>query len=115
MSGRDPSTWILCEPGIGRVTSADSFSACWINSEGTAFIGFVLFVQNNGHDIGCDIPARAARWTLWQPEDRRGADEAAARTACKAMSRSFPTAVSTASGSKGLSQPASRAAADRKS
>src|SRR3546814_10728774 len=28
MSGRDPSAWILREPGIGRVTESDSCSVC---------------------------------------------------------------------------------------
>src|SRR5690606_29546717 len=37
-SGREPGTWILREPGIGRVTASDSFSAWRISSVGTAFM-----------------------------------------------------------------------------
>src|SRR3546814_5571666 len=42
MSGREPSTWILREPGIGRVTDSDSCSVCCSSEEGTAFMAFVL-------------------------------------------------------------------------
>src|SRR3546814_20340750 len=42
MSGRDPSAWILREPGIGRVTDSDSCSVCCSSEEGTAFMAFVL-------------------------------------------------------------------------
>src|SRR5690606_38101165 len=42
MSGREPSTWILREPGIGRVTDPDSCSVCCSRELGTAFMAFVL-------------------------------------------------------------------------
>src|SRR3546814_13341776 len=42
MSGREPSTWILREPGTGRVTDSDSCSVCCSSEEGTAFMAFVL-------------------------------------------------------------------------
>src|SRR5690606_23895885 len=43
-SGRDPSTKILRDPGIGRVTDSESCCACCCRGEGTAFIGIVLWV-----------------------------------------------------------------------
>src|ERR1700761_3515832 len=38
-SGRLPCTWILREPGIGRVTASESSCAARTRSEGKAFIG----------------------------------------------------------------------------
>jgi len=38
-------------------------------------------LENSGRNMAAKFPRAAARWTLWQPKDRRGADEAAARTA----------------------------------
>src|SRR5690606_36453203 len=38
-SGREPPTYTLREPGMGRVTASESRSAWRMSSEGTAFIG----------------------------------------------------------------------------
>jgi hypothetical protein len=47
----------LREPGIGRVTASESCSAWRSNSEGTAFMAFVLFV--GGRSGGATTPAMA--------------------------------------------------------
>src|SRR5690606_24297179 len=88
MSGREPSTWILREPGIGRVTDPDSCSVCCSRESGTAFMAFVL--------VGLD--EAAAQESVGIPVARR-------RT-LHGILRSFPTPASPGSGSKGLSQPA---------
>ncbi|MNI52278.1 hypothetical protein D3C73_1070440 [compost metagenome] len=38
-SGREPGTWILREPGMGRVTDSESCWACCCRAESCAFIG----------------------------------------------------------------------------
>src|SRR5690606_29632910 len=87
MSGRDPGTWILREPGVGRGTEAESCPACSAREEGTAFIGIVLWWRD-------EAAAHAA-----------GRSRTGTAAAIRRNLRSFPTPVSTGSGSKGLSQP----------
>src|SRR5690606_12138476 len=59
MSGREPCTWILREPGIGRVTASDSCEVFWMRELGTAFIGIVLLgsrtrcVRQGSRAAGC--------------------------------------------------------------
>src|SRR5690606_7364604 len=84
-SAREPVTKILCEPGIGRTTSADSCSACCCSGEGMAFMAFVLW--RRGRSGGA--------------RPRRGRDR---RSSLRRLgSTASPTLP--ASGSKGLSQP----------
>src|SRR5690606_16558637 len=88
-SGREPSTKILRDPGIGRVTVSESWSVCCCSGEGTAFIGIVLGWRDEA----------AAQAAGGSPAGELLRDGDAVRL------RSFPTPVSAGSGSKGLSQP----------
>src|SRR5690606_5461447 len=45
----DPETWILREPGIGRVTDSESRSVCWISGVGMAFmLGSARWMDRTG-------------------------------------------------------------------
>src|SRR5690606_21562561 len=91
-SGREPSTWILREPGIGRVTDSDSCSVCCCREAGTAFMAFVL--------VGLDEAAAQG------PAGRPAHEARTTGHASHAILRSGPTTASPGAGATGLSEPA---------
>src|SRR5690348_12131915 len=98
MSGRLPCTWILREPGIGRVTASESSCAARARSLGRAFIGWSvrvlasprgdLALLGNPHwRVRSD-----ARACAWAQQKRTAPDAMPLRHAAK-----LPTAVLAAS------------------
>src|SRR5690606_20411461 len=86
-------TWILREPGIGRVTDSDS-SAVWRSrSDGTAFIASSS-ISIRRRELFVKSPRGEARPSPFTCRDARE------------CTIKLPTPVLTGSGSKGLSQPA---------